>query len=86
MLLACNPPIPCCHPAHLLGCGPLPLQDVVEGQLLREVAARSSSFFRAASSLQHLRGVLTNTIEGVRSLRQQVMRAGPLAVGAELGG
>jgi hypothetical protein len=43
---------------------------VVEVQLLKEVAARSSSFFQAASSLQHLRGVLGDSLGHVRNLRQ----------------
>ena len=39
-------------------------QDVVEVQLLREVAARSDAFFRAASQLQVLRAALADTNNG----------------------
>lgn len=47
-------------------------QDVVELQLLREVAARSASFFQAASQLQGLRSVLCDTLDVVRSLRRHM--------------
>ncbi|KIZ01614.1 hypothetical protein MNEG_6350 [Monoraphidium neglectum] len=46
--------------------------DVVELQLLREVAARSASFFQAAGQLQGLRGVLQDTLDVVGSLRRHV--------------
>jgi len=51
---------------------PHPHQDVVEVQLLREVAARSTSFFQAASQLQGLRGILCDSLDVVRSLRRHV--------------
>lgn len=41
-------------------------------QLLKEVAARSTSFFRAASQLQGLRSVLCDTLDVVGSLRRHV--------------
>lgn len=48
------------------------MQDNVEVQLLKEVAARSASFFQAASSLQHLRSVLGGALDQVKALRQQL--------------
>lgn len=48
---------------------PCLVQDTVELQLLREVSARSGSFFQAAASLQHLRTVLGDALEHVRGLR-----------------
>ena len=51
------------------------LQDVVELQLLREVAGRSSSFFQAASTLQGLQGQLSEAVGCVRGLRQELADA-----------
>lgn len=49
----------------------------MEGQLLREVAARSQSFFTVAATLQHLRATLGDTVASVRQLRAQVWAASP---------
>jgi hypothetical protein len=46
--------------------------DVVELQLLREISARSSSFFEAAGSLQALRTVVSDTVAHVQQLQNQV--------------
>ncbi|KAF6266668.1 Vps54-like protein-domain-containing protein [Scenedesmus sp. NREL 46B-D3] len=46
--------------------------DVVELQLLREVASRSDSFFQAAASLQHLLGMLGDSVGSIRSLRRSL--------------
>jgi len=51
------------------------LQDVVELQLLREVASRSSSFFQAASSLQVLQQQLSECVGCIRGLRQELAEA-----------
>jgi vacuolar protein sorting-associated protein 54 len=50
-------------------------QDVVELQLLREVAGRSSSFFQAASTLQGLQGRLSEAVGCIRGLRQELAEA-----------
>jgi hypothetical protein len=42
----------------------------VELQLLREVAGRSDSFFQAAASLQHLLGMLGDSVGSIRGLRR----------------
>lgn len=80
-LTALLPPKPLCWTLRLLllhrcrspprDAFPLP-QDVVELQLLREVAARSASFFQAASQLQGLRGVLCDALGVVGALRKHV--------------
>jgi len=44
----------------------------VEVQLLKEVAARSVSFFTAAASLQQLRAMLGDTVGAVKAIREQV--------------
>jgi hypothetical protein len=44
----------------------------VELQLLREVASRSDSFFQAAASLQHLLGMLGDSVGSIRSLRRSL--------------
>lgn len=48
------------------------LQDVVETNLLKEIAARSDSFFEAAVYVQDLRGALHRTYHAVKDLRSQV--------------
>lgn len=45
------------------------MQDVVETELLNEIAARSDSFFEAAESVQSLRFSMAETLEEIRSLR-----------------
>ncbi len=45
---------------------------MVELQLLREISARSSSFFEAAGSLQALRTVVSDTVAHVQQLQAQV--------------
>jgi hypothetical protein len=44
----------------------------VELQLLREVAGRSDSFFQAAASLQHLLGMLGDSVGSIRGLRRSL--------------
>jgi hypothetical protein len=44
----------------------------VELQLLREIAARSASVFEAAGSLQALRTVVSDSVDHVQALQQQV--------------
>jgi septal ring factor EnvC (AmiA/AmiB activator) len=56
-------------------CAVLCPQDVVELQLLREVASRSSSFFQAASTLQGLQGQLAEAVGCIRGLRQELAEA-----------
>lgn len=51
---------------------PPPSQDVVEVQLSREVAARSASFFQAASQLQGLRANLSGALDALRRLRAHI--------------
>ncbi|KAK9847965.1 hypothetical protein WJX84_011634 [Apatococcus fuscideae] len=46
--------------------------DVVETNLLKEIAARSDSFFEAAVYVQDLRGALHRTYHAVKDLRIQV--------------
>lgn len=60
--------------SHLLPPPPR-AQDVVELQLLREVASRSSSFFQAASTLQGLQGHLSEAVGCIRGLRQELAEA-----------
>ncbi|GMH40324.1 hypothetical protein BSKO_08228 [Bryopsis sp. KO-2023] len=43
--------------------------DIVETELLNEIAARSDSFFEAAESLQSLRMSMAETLEEIRGLR-----------------
>lgn len=54
---------------------PCPSQDVVELQLLREVASKSDSFFQAAGSLQHLLGMLGESMGSIRKLRKSLSEA-----------
>lgn len=51
------------------------MQDVVELQLLREVASRSSSFFQAAATLHHLQHNLSDTVASIRALRRSLAEA-----------
>lgn len=47
-------------------------QDIVEGELLNEIAARSDSFFEAARSLQELHMSLEETLEHIAELRTRM--------------
>uniref|UniRef100_A0A383V506 Vacuolar protein sorting-associated protein 54 n=1 Tax=Tetradesmus obliquus TaxID=3088 RepID=A0A383V506_TETOB len=49
--------------------------DVVELQLLREVASRSESFFQAAASLQQLLGLLGGSVASIRGLRRSLAQS-----------
>lgn len=51
------------------------LQDIVELQLLCEVASRSESFFQTAASLQDLLAMLGGSVSSIRQLRQTLATA-----------